>query len=1088
MEKIVALIIAFLCSIVASQEMKFTESTGEELTSSAPLVPLFGYKEVYVSFFTFLGEADEMKMVLKYEETDPARTYPVSFSILDESGSEIMIRDYMSRNSLSEISYQSLIENGIQNYFKKMTNGKLDLDIRILENPNHSKGVWEVENTRSYYETFLQPQYGIGESMYRGHMVKKLKECGVTEIQDIVAPQGTLNETVFLNFMAEPIKPLSNGRSLGGVAPGNDSYTWVGDAINQNIAILTHELAHTCFAIWDNGFDGAASNFRGYIDDIFMGRSGSQTGPYCLMHHNQVTFGPYSLYGIHSVHTQSLYHQGYFDSSDYEILEEVFSNYDEQNKATIKLKSVHDQLTANDMSEGVKRFVILPVGTDNNESKDIPAIGSMTEAQHFLIEYRNGKGHDNIACINESGNSKGVLISHIINSDAMSAYYYEPCIDIEVAAPYQKYWSNGEDLYRNPDSTSYRKYQDPPGSGNWVQVYDGIMNGTYYNGKECPDWLDDYNYNDYLPQGGMGAWPYTFGEHSLPTDFFNDTDRNKFTPTTRPSSCSWKMKDTHIGVYIDHIDYENDYADLRIYRNYWSLPLTEEYLAVNNDGKSVIGLNDYCYFAEDFSVGGGIQVVVGNGTDGVYATLLPGTDMIMYSNSLLMMANKAVLKLDNSNLTFQTDSKYQPIDKAEIALYDSDLIFQEGVIIDPIGSSFYSYEISINGNSSFSKPAFDFIGASKLNLNEGSKFTVKAGTNFNLSSLSEITLKNGSELIIEDGAFLNFAVGAKIIVEGDAKISGNLGQTYATFIVTENSRMTFENGTVKPMLSTAINAGINSEVRIGSYSRLIYGQNQLSVFSEGSKIVIERHGFLDANKAIFTGDMYWKGIVAEVGSEFSIEGASFTNAETAISGTPNSINITNCIFANCVNGINLVGSPDYIIQNNSLTGIDDGIGISITSSDGVFSRNKISHFNIGASFIMSSPAVSKCEFTYNRLHGILVSGHDALPQLINTEQNQVYRERNCLIEKNAYAGGSSLFPRSHIGIIPVGNIYMRNNDILASPSFLGISIAQAVSMNPQHILLDAQYNFWGAEQITEDYFFGHKDYTIDYEPYFSAPC
>jgi hypothetical protein len=200
--------------------------------------------------------------------------------------------------------------------------------------------------------------------------------------------------------------------------------------------------------------------------------------------------------------------------------------------------------------------------------------------------------------------------------------------------------------------------------------------------------------------------------------------------------------------------------------------------------------------------------------------------------------------------------------------------------------------------------------------------------------------------------------------------------------------------------------------------------------------------------------------------------------------------VTKSTFEGCTNGIDLIGmksGSSYKITDNILTGNDIGSGISITSADGVFSRNKISHFNIGARFIMSSPAVSKCEFTYNRLHGILVSGHDALPQLINTEQNQIYRERNCLIEKNAYAGGSSLFPRSHIGIIPVGNIYMRNNDIISSPNFLGISIAQAAFINPIHILLDAQYNFWGAEQITEDYFFGHKDYTIDYEPYYSAP-
>lgn len=1088
MKKIIAVVFSLLCVIAVGQEIKFTESTGDELTSSAPLVPLFGQKEVYVSFFTFLGEADQMKMELKYDDTDPANIYPVSFSIPDGSGNEIMIRDYMFQNSLSEISYYSLIEEGIQNYFSKMTNAKLDLDIKFLENPNHPKGVWEVDNPRSYYQMLTQ-LYGTGESVYRGHMIDRLKDCGDEEIMGIVAPQGTDKETVFLNFMAEPITPMANGTSPGGLAPGNDSYTWVGKAISQNIAILTHELAHTCFAIGDNGFDSGASYFNGYIDGVYTGRSGSQTGPYCLMHHNQITFGPYSLYGIHSVHTQSLYHQGYFDSSEYEILEEEFSNYNEQNKATIKLKSVHDQLTTNDMSEGVKRLVILPVGTDNNESNDNPAIGTMTEAQHFLVEYRNGKGHDNIACLNESGNSEGVLISHIINSDAVGSNY-KPCIDIEIANPYPKYWSNGEDLYRNPDSTSS------------IQSY----NGKYYNGKDCPDWLDDYNYNDYPPQGGMGAWPYPFGEHSLPSDFFNDSDRNKFTPSTRPSTCSWKMKDTHIGVYVDNIDYENDYADITVYRNYWSLPLTEEYLAVNNEGKSVVGLQDYCYFGENFSVDPGIQIWLGNGTEEMKATLVPGTDMVMKDNSLLMLANNTVLRLEDSKLTFLSGSKYQPNDVAVIELIDSELNFNDGFVFCPLGEETLNrFDINVSGNSSVYNADLELINSSMLTLNENSKFVIKSGTNFNLSPEAVIILKNGSELVIEEGANINIPQEAQIIVEGNAKITGDLGQCMAEFTINENSQLTFGEGSyIVPQQSNPfIFAGVNSSVNLEKGARLYLGELFHNYFTEGSFISVQNGGKLSAYKSTFDSNEKWQGIKAEIGSEVLLTSAKINNAYWALDATAAHISVIGTSFYNCKNGLSMVNCSNYIVQENNFSGRSEeiGVGIRLTASNGKINNNTVKNYGHGVVITLCSPYISKNIIRDNFENGLYLTGSNTYPQMIDPLEGDVIQ--NNLLISNGLSNTND--KNAQIRLIYPANVYMYNglNNIYAevgdSPAIKAESNLnpnnQMKSITNPIVRIPAINNYWGENQIIDtnyNYIFDlwrtlSEGYALTYEPYADSP-
>ncbi|MBN2771809.1 MAG: T9SS type A sorting domain-containing protein [Spirochaetes bacterium] len=466
------------------------------------------------------------------------------------------------------------------------------------------------------------------------------------------------------------------------------------------------------------------------------------------------------------------------------------------------------------------------------------------------------------------------------------------------------------------------------------------------------------------------------------------------------------------------------------------------------------------------------------------------------NNNKIISRPRSLLQLDNcriENVDLVTDTGiYEITVNKNVNIINSDIT----VTSERLNSL---SSLNINENSLLSIEAGSILTLdvnSALNIGKNSSLVIKSGSEFNMKNGSVLSLGQDSKLIIEEGAIVIIENGAKINAKMNSMIYGDLTLSAGSEINISSlaelhlsfSKLMFANEALLTMSD-------KSKMIVENGSGVTFESGALTNLAFESEIVVMNKGYMRASGTLFTNNGAidkWLGINCLGGSTVQLNNVSVINAMTGIKGEGTyKFEVTNSVFEGCTNGIGLIGMQpgyDYMITDNILTGIDEGRGISITSSDGVFSRNKISHFAIGASFIMSSPAVSKCEFSYNKYYGILISGHDALPQLINTEQMQAYGELNCLVEKNAYGSGTSLFPSSQIGIIPVGNIYMRNNDIVSSPNFLGISIAHAAFINPQHILVDAQYNYWGAAEITDDYFFGHSDYTIDYEPYYSNPC
>ncbi|MFA7074981.1 MAG: T9SS type A sorting domain-containing protein, partial [Endomicrobiaceae bacterium] len=244
----------------------------------------------------------------------------------------------------------------------------------------------------------------------------------------------------------------------------------------------------------------------------------------------------------------------------------------------------------------------------------------------------------------------------------------------------------------------------------------------------------------------------------------------------------------------------------------------------------------------------------------------------------------------------------------------------------------------------------------------------------------------------------------------------------------------------------------------------------------------------------------WLGINCEGGSSVSLNNVNITGAETGVRGVYNyKFSVTNSIFEACDKGISvteLVPTVSYAITGNTLTGTRAGTGVHVTSSNGIMKNNTISFFLYGARFTMCSPTVSNNTIFGNKIFGILVSGQNAIPQLINTDINQVAFPNNEIYNNGGTLNSpSELFLSAQIGIIPYANVYMykgRNNIfsgiVNTTPLVPCISIAKLIASVNQNIIVKAAYNYWGSSSVNYDFFFeDHYQYSIEYTPYYVTP-
>jgi hypothetical protein len=363
-----------------------------------------------------------------------------------------------------------------------------------------------------------------------------------------------------------------------------------------------------------------------------------------------------------------------------------------------------------------------------------------------------------------------------------------------------------------------------------------------------------------------------------------------------------------------------------------------------------------------------------------------------------------------------------------------------------------------------------------------------------LSDVSEIIRYEGSELHWYDGSYMD--------VEGSSRIRNG-----SNFI--ENANVNIFEGAQLSLLNS--NTAIPASLNIGSDSRLILeGESTLDLdnglnvsVKDNAELLVYGPAKLNADGVSFnytgTEGGKWLGINCTAESFVDLNNVHISSAVTGVKGFYNNkFEITNSVFENCDNGImitELVDNVNFVVTGNTLTGTRSGTGISITDSNGKFRENSITLFYVGANFTLCSPEIAKNTIEYNKAYGILISGQNAIPQLINTELNQVYNDLNNTVANNGNIyHGTLIFPSSQIGIRPYSNVYMQNGhnnvyrgEFNTPPAVPCISIENKVSQITSGIMVNAQNNFWGSYDVTDDFFDGHTQYSIIYEPYSANP-
>ncbi|HAQ61185.1 TPA: hypothetical protein DCR49_04180 [Candidatus Delongbacteria bacterium] len=881
--------------------------------------------------------------------------------------------------------------------------------------------------------------------------------------------------------------------------------------------IVAHELGHLITYFRDNGTPGA----KGFqYNDLVQTQEGMQytgqtfgtTGCYDMMHSSGGGGGnpPNMPYGIMPYFTEDIISTTLAYTStnvlipptnfQHLVIEDSLDN----NETHVRLKAVRERLLPADYGS-VFQAVSLPIAIDEKYSSEIGVNAAFVENQKILIELRNGKGFDNFSPMYSSEENKGVLISHIIkfpNPSILTTLGIR-IADIECATAYPDTNEFGAP-YRNPDST-------------WTKSDDLSKNGIWYLGKKINDWLDEHAPNDVYPyNAGKGTW-YRHNESannlSLPSDFFNDTDHNMFTPTTRPNTNSWKNAETNIGVFIDKI--EGDYADLRIYRNYHSVPLTDTTAKTLPDGTKGLTIEADGYIGENFYVGENMHLYLGGRTTTAKTTLVPGTDMHVRNGGYLQLLDESKLRLENSKLEFRKGSKFAPFAVAGIEIENSEMIFQDGYIQQDY--NLVSYIISESGASSFFNTSFNMIGSSLLTLNENSKFTILSGSNVTLSSQSVLTLKSGSHLNIEAGSDVYLSTGTKLVIEGNAEITGNLVIGDGAIIeIMDNAKLLVNNSNINIHPATSVTLGVSSVLEVGANSSLNLDGGLPVMLGDDASIIIKDDGSLittnlgTENVTFRNSGEMWYAIMCEVGSKIEFYRAEIIGAKIGIWGTPEFCRIENSSFLDCENGISIVNCPDYVITNNRMTGkglnsygYAKGSGITLTNCSLPISGNTIQNYADGIKLVSSSIILAENKLINNYNSGLLITGNGSKPVLVNSLSKDLIPRLNNEIYGNninyPIYNGAQIYMRYSAGAYMTGgynNIYSGQTGVVPSvPCIRGVWITTPVPVISK-VIISAERNYWGYGSIDEinqpDFFYFRNStfdtgYSIDFDPYALVP-
>lgn len=418
--------------------------------------------------------------------------------------------------------------------------------------------------------------------------------------------------------------------------------------------------------------------------------------------------------------------------------------------------------------------------------------------------------------------------------------------------------------------------------------------------------------------------------------------------------------------------------------------------------------------------------------------------------------------------------------------------------------SFKNGEINIfDGISGIESTEFTVSDGSTLEIETASSIMASLCSSVRICSGSTLKMLAGSELNFVGDSHIYFEEGSNLIIEGDARITGKVQIAEGVNVIVSNeSVLNLQLASLISLNNSALYLNTGSKLVIENGSNLVIDRNSRIDIDEGAEIVVKNKASLSATGTTFTyTETYgkWFGINCEGGSSVDLDDVYISDAVTGLNGIFNyKFEVTNSVFENCDNGImitELVDNVSYVVTGNTLTGTKSGTGVWIIDSNGKFRDNSIQYFYVGANFTLCSPEIAKNAIEYNKAYGILISGQNSIPLMINTELNQVYNELNNTVANNGNTNlGTLIFPSSQIGIRPYSNVYMQNghNNVYSGilntpPAVPCIAIENKISQVISGIIVNAQNNYWGSYDVTDDFFDGHTQYTIVYDPYSTNP-
>ena len=408
----------------------------------------------------------------------------------------------------------------------------------------------------------------------------------------------------------------------------------------------------------------------------------------------------------------------------------------------------------------------------------------------------------------------------------------------------------------------------------------------------------------------------------------------------------------------------------------------------------------------------------------------------------------------------------------------------------------YNSTINLYGINEFNNTLLELSGLSRIVLNENALLRITPDYIFNMQPNSTLKLRDNSVLDVTPITSFTMQPGTNVSVMGDATIQGDFSTSAgSTIIVGINSKLRIGANsklTIDPASYVKLEQGAELIVEDGAVCTLPAGASITT--TAGSKITVfgtfSSNGTFEYKSNIAEDEPdkggTWQGIKAEVGSEIYLTYTNLSYAETALSGTPAVCNVVYSEFAECTNGIELINCNNYNIFNNEFTGSNEGIGISLSLSNGYLIDNVVQSYSNGIAILSGAPYLSDNTIRNNDHYGLYVTGYNTYPQLIEPatsgKNNEIYNNGLNNIED----GGQIYLKYSASVYLNNGrnNIYSEPlNQVPVVPCIKGVSHLTSKLILPWVKGIPAENNYWGSYRVYEEYFDLYERYRLDFDPY-----